>query len=98
MKKLVAVFMAVTIGCGILVFGAEGTAAASPNAPFAGQIVPKTKRVSRKVYRRSKRVTITTWRHGKRVTKKVWRKSYRIGRKTAHKTKVVVMGRKTRRP
>jgi hypothetical protein len=82
----------------IAVFGENSETASFTNTPGSTQIVPTAKRITGKVYRGSRKVTVTTWKHGKKITKTVWRKGYRIGRKTAHKTKVVVVGHKTRRP
>ena len=78
---------------GILVVQAETSSA------FTGsQVVPTTKRVSRKVYRKGRWVTVTTWKHGKRITKKVWHKGNSIGHKTATKTKEIIMGPAKRVP
>ena len=68
----------------------------SMNAPE--QVVPTTKRVSRKVYRKGRWVTVTTWKHGKRISKKVWKKGNHYGHKTAGKTKEIFMGPKKRVP
>jgi hypothetical protein len=58
----------------------------------SGQIVPKTKYYSKKVYHKGGYYTVTTWHHGKRITKKVWHKSKHIGSKIGHKTHDIVMG------
>jgi hypothetical protein len=72
----------------VVILMAGGAFASAAN----GQIVPKTKHVSKKVYHKGGYYTVTTWHHGKRITKKVWYKSNRWGHKIGHKTKEVVMG------
>lgn len=62
------------------------------SANTAMQVVPTTKRVSHKVYRKGRWVTKTTWRHGKRISKKVWVKGKGIGRGVGHKTHDIIMG------
>jgi len=71
-------------------------AAIVPSA--GGQVVPKTKHYSKKVYHKGGYYTVTTWRHGKKITKKVWIKGKHIGRKVGHKTHDVVMGPKHPKP
>lgn len=78
-----------------------GYAAVSPAAgtvAAAGQIVPQTKKYSKKVYRKGRWVTQTTWHHGKKITKKVWKKGNYYGHKTAHKTHDIIMGPKKQTP
>jgi hypothetical protein len=98
MKRfLTALFIAV-LGLGVLL---SGTSAANVNTTSlspAAQVVPVTKRVSKKVYRKGRWVTVTTWKHGKRITKRVWRKGYWIGGKVGAKTKDIVMGKDNPRP
>jgi hypothetical protein len=58
----------------------------------SGQVVPKTKHISHKVYHKSHHIATSTWHHGKRISKKTWRKGNHIGHKVAHKTKKVMVG------
>ncbi len=98
MKKLFAALFACAISLSIIFIGSE-SAPASPNmGTAAGQVVHKTKRISRKVYRRGRHGTVVTYRRGKKVTKKVWHKGHRITSRTIHKTKRFIMGPKTRKP
>ena len=98
MKKLAALLIAATFGLSILFIGGSVTQAAASLTNSPAQIVPTTKRISRKVYRKGRWVTVTIYRHGKRITKKVWRKGNHIGHKVAGKTKEIVMGPKKRTP
>ena len=82
----------------ILFLDGSAVRAAAPSSSPSEQVVPTTKRVSRKVYRKGRWVTVTTWRHGKKISKKVWRKGNRIGKKTVDKTKEIVMGPKKPKP
>ena len=98
MKKLNAALLTAMFCLSALFVGhANANAETSLTDPVV-QIVPTTKRVSKKVYRKGRWVTVTTYRHGKKITKKVWRKSNHIGHKVAGKTKDIVMGPKKRVP
>ncbi len=97
MKKLATLFVGILMSLTI-VFFADNTAGAAPSVNLTTQIVPTTKRVSHKVYRKGRWVTKTTWRHGKKITKKVWVKGKGIGRGVGHKTHDIVMGPKKPRP
>ena len=97
MKKLLALLIAALIGMSVL-FVDSSAVQAAPSANPSAQIVPTTKRVSHKVYRKGRWVTVTTWRHGKKITKRVWKKSNRIGHKVGDKTHDIVMGPKKPRP
>jgi hypothetical protein len=96
MKKLSAISVAIIMSMSILFIGSSSVKAASANGSV--QIVPTTKRVSHKVYRKGRWVTKTTYRHGKKITKKVWVKGNSVGHKVGHKTHDVVMGPKHPRP
>jgi hypothetical protein len=96
MKKLTNVLMVASLCLSFLFTGVLAAKAATGEPSM--QIVPKTKHYSRKTYSKGRYYTKTTWHNGKRVTKKVWYTSDRYGHKVAHKTKEVVMGKKTRRP
>lgn len=98
MKKLKVSFLAAVIGVSFIFIGNSTVQAGTLSANEPVQIVPTTKRISRKVYRKGRWVTVTTWRHGKRITKKVWKKGYWVGRKVAGKTKEIVMGPSKRTP
>lgn len=65
--------------------GSNGTSGVSAQ----DKVYYKTKRGTKRVYRKGRWVTVTTWKHGKRITKKVWRKGNSIGHKTARGTKRV---------
>lgn len=97
MKKLLALLIAALMGMSVL-FVDSSAVQAAPSVSPSTQVVPTTKRVSRKVYRKGRWVTVTTWRHGKRITKKVWVKSNHIGHKVGRKTHDIVMGPKKPRP
>lgn len=64
----------------------------------SGQVVPKTKHISKKVYHKGHYITKVTYRHGKKITKKVWVSSKHGTRKVIHKTHDVVMGPKHPKP
>ena len=98
MKKLTAALLTAMFSLSVLFVSEATVNAAPPAGDPAVQIVPTTKRVTKKVYRGGRRVTVTTWRHGKRITKKVWRKSNRIGHKVGRKTRNIVVGPKRRTP
>jgi hypothetical protein len=92
MKKLISLSLTIMFAMSLIVFAAPSSAAAT------SQVVPTTKRVSKKSYRKGRFVTVTTWRRGKRVTKKVWVRGNRTGRKTVRKVKHVMIGEPDRRP
>ena len=93
MKKLKTALLASALGLSFIFAGS-----ATASTTNATQIVPVTKRVSKKVYKKGRWVTVSTWKGGKRVTKKVWRKSNSIGHKVAGKTRDIVMGPKKPTP
>ena len=97
MKKLTTLLVGVLMSLSI-VFLADASVSAAPSTNPTTQIVPTTKHISKKVYRKGRWVTKTTWRHGKKITKKVWVKSKKIGRGVGHKTHDVVMGKKKTTP
>ncbi|CAN5433035.1 hypothetical protein BH10ACI3_BH10ACI3_23480 [soil metagenome] len=77
--------------------------AGTPSANPAGQIVPQTKRISKKVYRKGRSVTTTTYYHGKKYTKKAyskgrwvtvttWRHGKKYTKKVWRKGHYIVMG------
>ncbi len=90
---LFAAIMAISVFCGGLTAMAE-----TPSINSAGQVVPKTKKVSRKVYKKGRWVTVKTWHKGKKVSKKVWRKGNHYGHQTVNKTKEVMMGPEKKTP
>ena len=98
MKKVLSMVFAVSMGLSIFFTGNLAVQGETPFANPTGQIVPETKRISRKVYRKGRWVTVTTWKNGKRITKKVWRKGYWVGRKVGRKTKDIIMGPSRRTP
>ena len=98
MKKITALLLGTIMASSILFIDGSVAQAATRSFNTPVQIVPTTKRVSRKVYRKGRWVTVTTYRHGKRITKKVWRKSNHIGHRVAGKTKEIVVGPKKRTP
>ncbi len=98
MKKLKALLLTGAIGLSFIFVGSSSANAGFTSANEPAQVVPVTKRVSKKVYRKGRWVTVTTWKNGKRVTKRVWRKGYWIGGKVAGKTKEIVMGKERQRP
>ena len=98
MKQLKAVLFTAVFCLSIFFIDNPAVQANTNFGSPAEQVVPKTKRVSRRVYRKGRWVTITTWRHGKRISKRVWRSGNRIGRKTAHKTRDIIMGPKKPTP
>lgn len=73
------------------------TSSATANAA-SGQVVEKTKTVTKKSYRKGRWVTVTSYHHGKKVTKKVWRKGNHWGHKAYRKTKHVMVGEPNRTP
>ena len=97
MKKLTAFLFAALMSQSILFVGST-VQAATPSANSSSQVVPTTKRVSRRVYRKGRWVTVTTYRHGRRITKRVYRRGNHIGHKVAGKTKEIVVGPKKRTP
>ena len=82
----------------ILFLDGSAVKAAAPSSNPPEQIVPTTKRVSHRVYRKGRWVTVTTWKHGKKISKKVWRKSNSVGHKVGKKTHDIVMGPKKPTP
>ena len=98
MKKLSAFMLLVLMTMSILFLDGSAVQAAAPSSSPSAQIVPTTKRVSRRVYRKGRWVTVTTWKHGKKITKKVWRKGNSIGHKVGRKTRDIVMGPKKPTP
>lgn len=98
MKKLKALLLTAVIGLSFIFVNSSSASAAFPSANEPAQVVPTTKRTSRKVYRKGRWVTVTTWKNGKRVTKRVWRKGYWVGGKVAGKTKEIIMGKERQRP
>ncbi|MEP6788160.1 MAG: hypothetical protein ABJB40_07005 [Acidobacteriota bacterium] len=98
MKKIQTALFIAVLGLGVMFISSPTANANVTSANAAAQVVPTTKRVSKKVYRKGRWVTVTTWSHGKRVSKKVWRTGNRWGHKAGRKTKNFVMGPKTRRP
>ena len=98
MRKITALSIVVLIGMSILFIDSSAVRAAAPSSSPSAQIVPTTKRVSHRVYRKGRWVTVTTWKHGKKISKKVWKKSNRIGHKVGRKTRDIVMGPKKPTP
>lgn len=98
MKKLKALLLTAVIGLSFIFVGNSSANAGTASANEPAQVVPVTKRVSKKVYRKGRWVTVTTWKGGKRVTKRVWRKGYWGGAKVAGKTKEIIMGKDRQRP
>jgi hypothetical protein len=98
MKKLKALLLTAVIGLSFVFVGNSSANAAATSANEPAQVVPVTKRVSKKVYRKGRWVTVTTWKNGKRITKRVWRKGYWVGGKVAGKTNEIVMGKDKPRP
>ena len=93
MKKLVAVLFALAIGLSIFIADTSTTRAES------GQVVPKTKKIYHKSYRKGHHITVTSYRHGRKISKKSWKKGKHIGQKTGRKTKhIVVVEPKRRTP
>ncbi len=86
------------MGVSIVTIGSTSVTATTPAIENTPQVVPVTRRVSKRVYRKGRWVTVTTWKHGKRYTKKVWVTGNRWGHKAARKTKNFVMGPERRRP
>ncbi|MFN0140673.1 MAG: hypothetical protein ACKVQW_11385, partial [Pyrinomonadaceae bacterium] len=74
MKKLKALLLTAVIGLSFIFVGNSSANAGTTSVHEPAQVVPVTKRVSKKVYRKGRWVTVTTWKGGKRVTKRVWRK------------------------
>jgi hypothetical protein len=58
----------------------------------SGQVVPKTKHVSHRVYHKGKHISRSAWHHGKRISKKTWHKGHHMGHKVVHKTKTTMVG------
>lgn len=99
MKKLKALLLTAVIGLSFTFVNTSSANAERGNSVTEPvQVVPTTKRVSKKVYRKGRWVTVTSWKGGKRVTKRVWRKGYWVGGKVAGKTKDIVMGKDRQRP
>ena len=92
MKKIQTALLIAILGLGIIFVG---TSEANANSP---QVVPTTKRISKKVYRGGRKVTVVTYKHGKRITKTVYRTGNRWGHKAGRKTKHFVMGDPKRNP
>lgn len=97
MKTFKSVSLVAILGLSFFFIGNSSVNAAPSVTNALVQIVPTTKRISRKAYRKGHWITVTTWRHGKRITKKVWVKGNYIGRKVGRKTKQIVMGPSRRR-
>jgi hypothetical protein len=89
MKKIISFLVTALIFSSIVFFGSSTVQADPSFSPV--QAVTKTKRKSKKVYKKGRWVTVTTWRHGKKITKKVWRRGNAIGHKTGRKTKEIMM-------
>ncbi len=98
MKKIQTALFIAVLGLGVIFVGTSTASANVTNAVAATQVVPVTKRVSKKVYRKGRWVTVTTWHHGKKITKKVWRTGNRWGHKAGRKTKNFIMGEPKRNP
>jgi hypothetical protein len=98
MKKIQTALFIAVLGVGIIFVGTSTAGANATSSVTATQVVPVTKRVSRKVYRKGRWVTVTTYKHGKRITKKVYRTGNRWGHKAGRKTKHFVMGEPKRNP
>jgi len=94
MKKITNAVIVASLCLSFLFICNMNVAAGEPSM----QIVPETKHYTSKTYHKGRYYTKTTWHKGKRVTKKVWYTSDRYGHKVVHKSKEVVMGKKTRRP
>jgi hypothetical protein len=62
------------------------------------QVVPETKKITKKSYRKGKHVSSTTYRHGKRISVKTWHTGNRFGHRVARKTKHILVGNKKTRP
>lgn len=92
MKKITAFLFAAVMALSMFWTGTLPVMAETPSVNTSGQVVPKTKKTSRKVYRKGRWVTVTTWKKGKKITKKVWRKGNHYGHKTVNKTKEVIIG------
>ena len=98
MKRFQTALFIAVLGLGVIFIGSSGANANMTSVNAAAQVVPTTKRVSKKVYRKGRWVTATTWHHGKRITKKVWRTGNRWGHKAGRKTKHFIMGPAKRTP
>jgi hypothetical protein len=94
MKKLISLSLTIVFAMSLSVFAAPSSASVAATH----QVVPTSKRVSKKSYRKGRFVTVTTWRRGKKVTKKIWVRGNRTGRKTVRKVKHVMIGEPDRRP
>lgn len=92
MKKLQTALFITALALSTVFIGAFTASAVS------GQVVEKTKTVTKRTYHRGRRVTVTTWHHGKRVTRKGWRKGKHWGHKGYRKTKHVMVGEPKRNP
>ena len=98
MIKLRALLVAVVM-CLSFVFVSSSVASAEINsANSLGQIVPTTKRITKKTYRKSRHITGASYRKGKKISKKSWKKGKHIGQKTGRKTKHIVMGPEKKTP
>jgi hypothetical protein len=98
MKKLISIVLAAVMALSFVFVSISKSLAANAPGSNAVQVVPETKKVSKRVYRRGRYITITTYRHGRKITKRVWVKSKYYGRKTARKTKHFVVGKPRRTP
>jgi|SRR5580765_19608 len=97
MIKLRALLLA-GVMCLSFVFISSSVANAEVNsANSLGQIVPTTKRISKKTYRKGRHITKASYRKGRKISKKSWKKGKHIGQKTGRKTKHIVMGGPKRR-
>jgi|ERR1035437_418085 hypothetical protein len=98
MKKLFSIVLAAVMALSFVFVSFSKSVAANAPGSNAVQVVPQTKKISRRVYRRGRYITITTWKHGKRIAKRVWVKGNYYGRKTVRKTKHFVVGKPRRTP
>lgn len=57
-----------------------------------GQVVPKTKQISHKVYHKGKNITSRTYHKGKHIGRKTYHRGHHIGHKVVHKTKTTMTG------
>ena len=97
MIKLRALLIAAVM-CVSFVFVSSSAASAEMNsAKSSGQIVPATKRISKKTYRKSRHITGASYRKGRKISKKSWKKGKHVGQKTGRKTKHIVVGGPKRR-
>ena len=98
MKKLQTALFAAILALGVIFIGnSTANAGTAPINP-AAQVVPVTKRISKKVYRKGRKVTVVTYKHGKRITKTVYKTGNRWGHKAGRKTKHFIMGPSKKTP